>query len=745
MNALIEAPPATGAISVALAGNPNAGKSTLFNALTGARQHVGNWPGKTVEKKTGVLTRGGVRLSITDLPGAYSLSAYSLEEVVARDFILDERPDVVAAVVDAANLERNLYLVVQLLELETPGVIVLNMMDVAARQGLSFDLGYLSAALGTAVIPATARRGDGVERAVAAIVAAKSAPPPPFRLDYGPVVEAEIAGLLAAIETTPDAGRHLPPRWLAIKVLEDDSEAADRLRALPGGAALLATAVAARARLEAALGDDADTILADRRYGWIHDLVGRAVRAERGEAATLSDRIDRFATHRLLGIPLFLAAMWLVFKVTTDLSAPWVDWLDGVLSGPLSRWIVAVLDALGLGQTWLASLAVDGVLAGVGSVLAFVPVLLSLYFALAVLEDSGYMARGAFVMDRLMSRMGLQGRSFLPLMVGFGCSVPAIYATRTLNNQRDRVLTGLLVPFMSCSARLPVYVLFAAVFFPGHAGLVILGLYLLGIVVALSVGLMLRRTLLPADSAPGMVMELPPYRLPNARSIAYHMWQRTRGFLQHAASLILLTTLAIWLLSAIPVGGQGTFADTPVPESAFGRVSAVIAPTLQPLGFGSWQAGGALLSGLVAKEVVVSTMGQVYSGSGDAAEVEASTFLGDVAEIVTTFGRAIADTLRAIPGLVGIDLTADDGGDTEAGLAGVLRADFDATSGGHAAAAGLAFMVFVLLYTPCMAAVAAERHELGSKWMWLSLLGQLAIAWVVALAVFQVGRLLGGG
>ena len=267
---------------------------------------------------------------------------------------------------------------------------------------------------------------------------------------------------------------------------------------------------------------------------------------------------------------------------------------------------------------------------------------------------------------------------------------------------------------------------------------------MLGIAVALVVGLLLRRTLLPSESSAGMVMELPPYRLPNARSIGFHMWQRTRSFLQHAASLILMTTLVIWLLTAIPVGGQGTFADTPVTESAFGRVSAVIAPTLRPLGFGSWQAGGALLSGLVAKEVVVSTMAQIYRGSGDAAETGATTFLSDVGEIITTFGQAVADTLRAIPGLIGINLTAADDDGAEDGLSAALRADFDATSGGHAAAAGLAFMVFVLLYTPCMAAVAAERHELGSKWMWLSLLGQLAIAWVVALAVFQVGRLLGG-
>jgi ferrous iron transport protein B len=728
-------------LTIALAGNPNAGKSTLFNALTGARQHVGNWPGKTVEKKTGALNRDGLRLDITDLPGAYSLSAYSMEEVVARDFILDERPDVVVAVADAANLERNLYLVVQLLELETPGVVVLNMMDVAARQGLSFDFALLSQALGAAVVPAAARRGDGLDATVEAIVAATAAPRPPFHLDYGPAIEGEIAALL----TTPGMAQHdrFPPRWLAIKLLEGDADVAAKITALPGGEGLLAAAETSRARLLAELGDEADTLIADRRYAWIHELIGRAVSAERTETATLSDRIDRFATSRWLGIPLFLAAMWLVFKVTTDLSAPWVDWLDAVLTGPISRWALVVLGALGLGETWLASLVVDGVLAGVGSVLAFVPVLLALYFALAVLEDSGYMARGAFVMDRLMTRLGLQGRSFLPLMVGFGCSVPAIYATRTLNNRRDRVLTGMLVPFMSCGARLPVYALFAAIFFPGRAGLIILGLYLLGIVVALSVGVGLRSTLLPATAAPGLVMELPPYRLPNARSIGFHMWQRTRAFLRHAASLIMLTTMVIWLLTAIPVGGQGTFADTPMDESAFGRVSAVVAPALEPLGFGSWQASGALITGLVAKEVVVSTLGQTFDVAGETDAADASSFAADVAEIVTSFFQAVADTLRAIPGLVGINLGGEEEA-TEEGLSAAIRVNFAASSGGYAAAAGLAFMVFVLLYTPCMAAIAAERHELGSRWTWLSLIGQLAIAWVGALIVFQLGRLLGG-
>ena len=739
----IDTAPAVRALSVALAGNPNAGKTTLFNALTGARQHVGNWPGKTVEKKTGALVRDALRLDITDLPGAYSLSAYSLEEVITRDFILDARPDVVVAVVDAANLERNLYLVVQLLELETPGVIALNMIDVATRQGLDIDVARLSEALGAAVVPTAARRGEGLASAVAAIVAAAGAPRSLFRLDYGPVVESEIDALLAALGRSSLAQAY-PPRWLAIKLLEDDADVPAKLAAEAGGAELLATATAARTRLEAALGEDVDTVLADRRYTWIHALVGRAMRAERTETLTVSDRIDRFATHRLLGIPIFLAAMWLVFKITTDLSAPWVDWLDAVLTGPLSRWTLAALGVLGLGETWVASLAVDGVLAGVGSVLAFVPVLLALYFALAVLEDSGYMARGAFVMDRLMKRIGLQGRSFLPLMVGFGCSVPAIYATRTLTNQRDRVLTGLLVPFISCGARLPVYVLFAAIFFPARAGLVILGLYVLGIVVALGVGLLLQRTLLPATGEAGLVMELPPYRLPNARSIGFHMWQRTRAFLQHAASLILMTTLVIWLLTAIPLGGAGTFADTPLPESAFGRVSALAVPALRPLGFGSWESGGALITGLVAKEVVVSTLAQIHDTAAAPDEAGATTFAGDLVEIVTSFGRAVVDTLRAIPGLVGINLAADETGD-DAALSAALRASFEETSGGHAAAAGLAFMVFVLLYTPCMAAVAAERHELGARWMWLSLFGQLAIAWLMALAVFQLGRLLGGG
>lgn len=730
-------------LSVALAGNPNAGKSTLFNALTGARQHVGNWPGKTVEQKTGEFARHGRRIAITDLPGTYSLSAYTMEELVSRDYLLDSRPDAIIAVADATNLERNLYLIVQLLELELPTVVALNMMDVAAKQGLQIDIPELSRSLNVPVIPSIARQERGIDEIVAAVSHASTLPASACPLDYGETIERAIAGLLVIINDYIAIRECYAPRWLAVRLLEGDVDVAARLSGLPGGSELLPAAGKRRAELAVALGEDIDLFIADRRYTWIHNLAGRVVRAGSAHTMSNSDRIDHVMTDRRLGIPIFMLAMWLVFKITTDLSAPWVDWIDGVLSGPISRWVMTVLGAIGLGETWVASLLIDGVIAGVGGVLVFVPVLMALYFALAVLEDSGYMARGAFVMDRLMNRIGLHGRSFLPLMVGFGCSVPAIYATRTLTNERDRIMTGLLVPFMSCGARLPVYVLFAAIFFPRYASVMIMGLYLLGVIIAIGVGLLLQHSLLPAAAAPGLVMELPPYRLPTARGIGVQMWIRTRAFLQHAASLILVTTIAIWFLTAIPAGAHGTFANVAMADSVFGRASNAMASVLEPRGFGTWESGGALISGLVAKEVVVSTLAQTYGTSGAIDEATSNTFLQDLGEIVTSFLGAIRDTLKAIPGLIGINLSV---GDDEAvlGLADAIRASFTASSGGHAAAAGLAFMVFVLLYTPCMATIAAMRHELGTRWMWLSFVGQLTIAWLAAFFVFRLGVWVGG-
>jgi ferrous iron transport protein B len=414
------------------------------------------------------------------------------------------------------------------------------------------------------------------------------------------------------------------------------------------------------------------------------------------------------------------------------------------MGGPIARWMADLVQAVGLGNTWVESLVVDGVVAGVGGILVFIPVLMALYLALGLLEDSGYMARAAFVMDRMMRRLGLQGKSFLPMLVGFGCTVPAMYATRTLERRRDRVLTGLLVPFMSCGARLPVYVLMAAVFFPRSRGTVVFAMYLLGIVVALALGFLINRTVFRREAATPLLMELPPYRLPTLRSVWLQMWRRTSAFIRDAGTIILGTSLVVWLLMAIPTGG-GSFAEVAVDDSAFGAVSSAVAPALGPAGFGSWEATGALITGFVAKEVVVSSMSQVYGVAGSQTTAAPTTFVEDVREIGSSFLQASFDTVKAIPAIVGVDLL-DDAGEAEQGeLLQAVRAGFEASSGGHGALAGLAFMVFVLLYTPCMAAVAAERHELGARWMWVSIFGQTALAWGMAVLVFQAGLLLGWG
>ena len=385
-------------------------------------------------------------------------------------------------------------------------------------------------------------------------------------------------------------------------------------------------------------------------------------------------------------------------------------------------------------------------IAGVGGVLVFVPVLMALYIALSILEESGYMARAAFVMDHLMARIGLQGKSFLPMLVGFGCTVPAIYATRTLENEKDRLLTALLTPFMSCGARLPVYVLFAAVFFPQHASIVVFSMYLLGIVVAVLMGMVLRKTIFNHNEHTALLIELPTYHRPNWRIVWAHTWERTRSFLEKAWSVILVTSLVLWLLMAVPIGAQaGSFGHTEVNQSLFARLAGIISPTLAPLGFGTWEASGALISGFVAKEVVVSTIAQTYGITTQSAVDEPTTILQDLAQIGRSLGRALLDTVKAVPLIVGVDLS----GSGDDALASDLRQSiyngFAASSGGHPGLAGLAFMVFVLIYTPCMVAVVAERQELGAKWMWHSVIGQLVLAWLLAFVVFQGGLLLGLG
>lgn len=564
-----------------------------------------------------------------------------------------------------------------------------------------------------------------------------------FLLDYGREVEAEIAQLQRRISSNGTANG-ASPRWLAIKLLEGDAEVAGKMSAADGGAALVGLAGSAAARLQTQLGEELDVIFADRRYTWINSLVRRVVVHSQNPAVSFSDRVDRIVTSKLLGIPIFLFAMWATLKFTADVSAPYVDWLDSVINGPLTHWVGALLAAVGLGGSWLESLLVDGVIAGVGGVLVFVPVLMALYLVLGALEDSGYMARAAFVMDRLMTALGLHGKSFLPMLLGFGCSVPAFFATRTLENQKDRILTALLVPFMSCGARLPVYILFSAVFFPRAGGTVVFAMYLLGILTAISVGLILKHTMFKGKQASTFVMELPPYRIPTLRSLWFHVREHTGGFIRKAAGVIVGVSILLWLAMAIPVSGEGAFADTEIEHSLFARVAGVAAPAFAPLGFGGWEASGALFSGFVAKEVVVSTMAQIYEVAPDVV-AEASTFGEDLTAIGGGFAKATVDTAASLPLIVGIDLRGADASAVQTDLMGEIGVGFEKVSGGHGALAGLAFMVFVLIYTPCMAAVAAERQEFGSRVMWASILGQTALAWLLALAVFQGGLALGLG
>lgn len=571
---------------------------------------------------------------------------------------------------------------------------------------------------------------------------------PTAQVSYDAPIEAELERLVELFALQPTLAAAYPLRWLAVQIFEGDEGLLAEVTAA-GGPSLAAEVTASMQRLQARYGEDLDITLVDQRYRFVHALAGKVLtRPGSVHDLTMSDRVDKVLTNRFLGVPFFFAMMWLVFKLTTDVAGPFVDWVDGVINGPISNWVIGLLGVLGLAGTWVESLLVGAVLAGVGGVLVFVPVLFALYFALAVLEDSGYMARAAFVMDRFMHRLGLHGKSFLPMIVGFGCTVPAIYATRTLDSPRDRLLTGLLVPFMSCSARLPVYVLVATIFFPAQAGLVIFGLYLTGVVMAIVIGMLLQKTLFRNQPPSPFVLELPPYRIPAWRTVWVQMWSRTASFVQKAWTIIFATSIVIWLLLAIPVRGAGQFAQAEMDQSAFALLARGVSPIFAPLGFGNWQSSGALITGFVAKEVVVTTMLQTYHLDGGEAEgAVPTTFIEDVTGIFTSFGTAVVDALKVIPQMVGLNLGAaeDEEEFVPEGLATAIQANFAASSGGHAGLAALAFLVFVLLYTPCMVATAAARHEFGPRWMWVSIVGQFGVAWLAALIVFQGGRLLGLG
>lgn len=741
-------------LTIALAGNPNVGKSTLFNALTGARQHVGNWPGKTVEKKEGRFSIEDREMIIVDLPGTYSLAAYSIEEIITRDFLLHEHPGAVVAVVDASNLERNLYLVTQLLELDTQVIIALNMADMARSRGMYIDTEKLGRNLsGIPVIETVGRQGIGINELKSAIArAALQQPTRSFRLDYGEVLEAEIATLQAQIETDPELGARYNPRWLAIKLLENDETV---LSVLERHAALLANARAAIDRVTDALDEDPETLITDLRYQFIVDVVADAVTRPKQPVITRSEQVDQIITHRVWGVPIFLLLMWIVFQFTANVSTPYLDWMDAVITGPFTSWVTQILAAIGMGDSWLHSLLVDGVIAGVGGVLVFVPVLTVLYLAIAILEDSGYMARAAFVMDRVMQTVGLHGKSFLPMLIGFGCTVPAIYATRALENERDRKLTAFLSTFMSCGARLPVYVVIGTVFFGTQAGSLIFAMYVLGIGVALLTGLVLKRTVYRNQPPQPFVMELPPYRWPSPKTVFMQMAERTMGFVRNATTVILACSAIVWVILALPANlDLSRFNQVDAQDSMFGTLSQTIAPVFAPAGFGNWQSAGSLITGFVAKEVVVGTMSQVFVRDVviESEAAPSTTLVEDLSGIVTGFGQAAVLTVQEVINIIPRTLnvipvfqvpqvdflnTAEEEED--------LTALGVALQGAFTPLAAVAFSAFVLLYVPCMASVAAMRHEFGKRWTLYQIVYTLAVAWSVSVLIYQVGGLLGFG
>ncbi|MBM4273033.1 MAG: ferrous iron transport protein B [Deltaproteobacteria bacterium] len=718
-------------LTVAVAGNPNSGKSTLINALAGTRLQVGNWPGVTVEKKEAVLDHQGRRLRLVDLPGTYSLSPYSQEELIARDYLVKEHPDVILNVVDATNLERNLYLTVQLLELGIPVVAALNIYDEAQSKGYSINTRLMEETLGIKAVPTVATQGEGLEALMAAVLEAGNDPLAhrPRLLHYGQDLEATAQEVAQEVKKNfPELAEKYPYRWLAFKLMEGDGQVG-RETGLGRGEAL---AVRGMSHLQEAHGEDIESLMADARYAQAAGLTREALKKTRASRQELTEKIDGVVLNRFLGIPIFLAAMWLVFKLTFDVSAPFSDWMDKMINGPFKRWAGAILGLLSA-PDWLVSLATEGVIAGVGFVLVFVPVIFAMMFFLTFLEGSGYMARAAFVMDRAMHAMGLHGKSFIPMLLGFGCNVPAIYATRTLENPRDKALTALLVPLMSCGARLPVYVLFVGVFFADHSGTVIWSLYVMGILLAVLVGVVFKKTIFRGEY-PLFIMELPPYRMPTMRSLLIHTWEKGKHFLIKAGTYILAVSILVWFLLNLPWGVEHK------KDSFLGQTGQVIAPVFKPLGFGNWEAASALITGVIAKEIVVGTMGEIYLPKAKEDEAkEVPTLTEDLVEMGVSFAGAAKEAAQNIFSSFGVAKLSTEEKEKTKPLKSVIQGAFTPLS-------AYAFMAFVLLYMPCMVVAVAFRHEFGTwKWFGVAFAYGTILAWLVAFGIYQGGKLLGLG
>ena len=657
----------------ALAGNQNCGKTTLFNQLTGSNQHVGNFPGVTVDQKSGQV-RGQKDCTVVDLPGIYSLRPYTAEEIVTRNFILEQKPDCIINIVDATNLERNLYLTLQLLTLQVPTVLALNMMDELTGNGGSVDTALLSELLGVPVTPICAANGEGVEELIESAVRIAQQRQKPAVYDFcpkGPVHRC-IHAVCHVIEDHAQAAG-IGVRFAATKLIEGDEQIADELHLDPNELELIEHSVV---QMEQERGLDRNAALADMRYSFIENAVEQAVVKPRESREHLrSSRLDRVLTGKYTVIPVFLGVMLLIFYLTFNVIGKFLSDLLAMGIDALTALVDRALTAYGLNPV-VHSLIIDGVFKGVGGVLSFLPVIVTLFFFLSILEDTGYMARVAFVMDKLLRKIGLSGKSIVPMLIGFGCTVPAVMATRTLSSERDRTMTILLTPFMSCSAKIPIYGFFSAAFFPEHAALVMIGLYVFGILMGVVSALILGKTAFHGRPVP-FVMELPNYRFPSVKSVALLLWEKAKDFLQRAFSVIFLATIAIWFLQSFDARLNVVASSS---DSLLAMIGRLVAPIFAPLGFADWRCATALISGFIAKESVVSTLQILLGGAG-----------------ITT----LLSTTAAV-----------------------------------------SFLVFTLLYTPCVAAIAAIRREVGSGARAAMIcVSQCCVAWLCAFVVFTILRI----